>query len=72
LTQFVLHHYREPAQPAWNSVGHPFVVMFDPADPAKRENVLLFLIKEKDGRYAAFAGQTDPNYQAIFTLSPVP
>jgi hypothetical protein len=80
IRSFVLHHYRD-ASPAksvladgstWVPVGGPALVAFDPTDDRKRRDVLLFLVREADGRYAPFGGQTDPNGQAIYVLEPAP
>jgi hypothetical protein len=65
-TQFVLHHYR----PSALAVDGPNVVSFDPFDPRRTGDVLLFLLRERDGRYAPYGGQLDPGIQAITTLGP--
>lgn len=83
--KFVLHHYREaPSSPEIISVGGPLVVSFVPPDrpiqpnlpvqlnPPWCRNILLFLIKEHDGRYAPTGGQTDPSGRAIYALEPPP
>ena len=66
VREFVLHHYREPSKICKNC---PVLVFFDPAALSGRE-WLLFLIREKDGRYAPTGGQTDPGLRAITSLSP--
>lgn len=68
--RFVLHHYREPPHqgdgpPPMNGPG---TVSFDPSDPKRRSDILLFLVKEQDGRYAPYGGQTDPGMTSIFAL----
>jgi hypothetical protein len=71
--EFVLHHYRGLPPPAGMlSVEGPSVVAFDPADNRKRRDILLFLVRESDGRYAPFGGQNDPGIQAIYALEPPP
>lgn len=66
LCQFVLHHYREAS--SGGSIGGPTVVFFDPSNPRDRGACLLFLTREKDGRYAPTDGQTDPGFKAINRL----
>jgi len=66
---FILHHYREANGPGLDG---PAVVSFDPSDYRRRRDILLFLIKERDGRYAPYGGQTDPGLQAITALEPPP
>jgi hypothetical protein len=67
LKRFVLHHYREASPPSIELNG-PLLVSFDPSDASRRRDILLFLVKEKDGRYAPYAGQTDPGGRTIFAL----
>ena len=66
--QFVLHHYREPNAPPSAAIvmGGPQTVSFNHPDSGRA--VLLFLVKESDGRYAPYGGQTDPGITAIFGL----
>jgi len=55
-TRILLHHTREVStQP---SINGPGLVNFD-AQPKRQ--YLMFLVREKDGRYAAVSGQTDPD-----------
>ena len=74
IKQFILHHYRETSWPSPSPVelGGPNLVSFDPSDPARRRDILLFLLREKDGRYAPYGGQTDPGLHAIFALETPP
>ncbi|MEO8206849.1 MAG: hypothetical protein ABI615_11760 [Chthoniobacterales bacterium] len=51
----VLQYFREPE--GTNSLEGPRVLSFD---PAKRNCYLMFLKRDKDGRYSALSGQTDP------------
>jgi len=65
----VLHHYRD-ATPlsAGITFGGATTVSFDPSDPKRRSDILLFLVREKDGRYAPYGGQADPSGRSIFAL----
>ena len=47
-------------------MGGPQTVSFNHPDSGRA--VLLFLVKESDGRYAPYGGQTDPGITAIFGL----
>ena len=64
IKQFVLHHYRE-ASPESDGI---LTVSFNPSDLKQRYDILLFLVREKDGRYAPYGGQTDPAGRSIFAL----
>lgn len=55
VKNFILHHYRMRDGEFWSD--GPLLVE---VVPGKHQTFLLFLIKEKDGRYAPVAGQTDP------------
>ena len=55
IKNFILHHYRLPDNESF--VDGPLLVE---VDPRKHQTFLLFLVKEKDGRYAPVTGQTDP------------
>lgn len=76
VKQFLLHHYREPDHPGKIIVDGPGTVFFDP-DDKERGSYLMFLTKERDGRYAPYgdrkfapyAGQTDPNDITIIALT---
>jgi len=62
LKKFVLHHYRLVTEGALRS---PFLLSFD---PQQRQEYVLHLCKEPDGRYAPVNGQTDP-WLAIYKKS---
>jgi hypothetical protein len=63
LKELVLHHYRQADdQPTING---PMLVAFE---PGKKLPHLLFLVREKDGRYAPTCGQADPGLLCIHTL----
>jgi hypothetical protein len=75
IKQFILHHYRVALYPAPDGrevvfIGGPNVVSFDPS--RRRRDILLFLVKEQDGRYAPYGGQNDPGLQAIKALESPP
>jgi hypothetical protein len=67
VKQFTLHHYREAQIRA--AFDGPYLVSFDPSDMSKRSSYLLFLVREPDGRFAPFGGQTDPGDKAISRLT---
>jgi hypothetical protein len=56
LKKILFYHLRE-ATPQTMSANGPSLVSFDPKE---KKRYLLFLRQEKDGRYAALTGQTDP------------
>ncbi len=63
LKEFVLHHYRPvDSQPTING---PMLAAFE---PDKKIPHLLFLVREKDGRYAPTCGQADPGYLCVHAL----
>lgn len=73
VTKFVLHHLRTLIQPAHTiTVGGPATVSFDPFNPNANKVFLLYLVKESDGRYAPYGGQTDPGHNSIFALNNAP
>ena len=64
--QLTLHHFRPVPEAAPDGrivveMNGPTAMSFDPSD----ETFQLFLIKEKDGRYAPYSGQTDPDFRWI-------
>jgi hypothetical protein len=63
LGNFVLHHYRQADRAA--TINGPSLVTFE---ANRRISFLLFLVREKDGRYAPTAGQTDPASISIHSL----
>lgn len=67
LERFTLHHFREANAEPVERDG-PALVSFDPSDPSRRREILLFLVRESDGRYAPYGGQTDASGRAIFAL----
>jgi hypothetical protein len=63
--RFVLHHYRL-AKPDVPLINGPQLVTFGPTEyPA----YLLFLVRERDGRFAPVDGQTDPRLFSVKRLS---
>ncbi len=67
IKRFVLHHYRDVPSPV-HSIGGASTVSFDPGDPNQPREFLLFLVREKDGRYVPYGGQTDPSGRSIMGL----
>jgi hypothetical protein len=63
LREFVLHHYS--AVDSGPIINGPMLAVFE---PGKNAAFLLFLVREKDGRYAPTAGQGDPAYTSIHAL----
>jgi hypothetical protein len=68
IKRFVLHHYRDAPSPDL-SFGGAATVSFDPTDAKQPHEFLMFLIRERDGRYAPYGGQTDPNGRAIMSMN---
>jgi|HubBroStandDraft_1064217.scaffolds.fasta_scaffold542176_1 hypothetical protein len=72
LKQFTLHHYREAPETTTGKppveISGPETVWFDPTRSKTAMFALLFLVKESDGRYAPYGGQTDPGFYAVFSL----
>jgi hypothetical protein len=62
IKEFVLHHYRQESHVS--QINGPTLVYFGPQDQSKY-SYLMFLVREKDGRYAPTGGQTDPAYKSI-------
>lgn len=60
LKRFVMHHYRDASSSAEPEFGGAMTVSFDPAGRYGHRDVLLFLVREKDGRFAPMAGRPIP------------
>lgn len=54
LKEFKLHHYRDLTDPKVAVIGGPTGISFN-----AHRRYLMFLVREADGRFAPFAGQTD-------------
>ncbi|MGO9208984.1 MAG: hypothetical protein ACLPXM_15710 [Terriglobales bacterium] len=65
MRKLVLHHYREESQAG--AISGPALVSFDPQDQGY--SYLMFLAREKDGRYAPTGGQTDPAFKSVSQLA---
>ena len=63
-SKFVLHHYK--LQHEEPMISGPGLVSFDPK--LWGPPFLLFLVKERDGRYAPVTGQTDPALDSVIQL----
>ena len=73
LKRFTLHHYRDARFKNESDIvqlNGPLLVSFDPADPSKHNSYLLFLVRERDGRFAPVGGQTDPGMKVIIPVPP--
>lgn len=74
LKRFTLHHYREAQvgkesnRKVLEELNGPNLVRFDPSDTSKRSSYLLFLVRERDGRFAPLGGQIDPAMKAISAI----
>jgi hypothetical protein len=61
---FVLHHLREPTLAPGKDgrvpvlINGPPLVWFNPSRPADQRQMVLFLVREPDGRYAPYPDQT--------------
>jgi len=62
LKRFELHHYR------LDDVEYSNGPSLIDIKPGGKPTFLLFLIKEKDGRYAPVTGQTDPAALSVIEL----
>ena len=62
--RFVVHHYRLPDSDV-AIINGPVLVKFNPG----HHEYLLFLARERDGRFAPVGGQTDPGAFAVKQLS---
>jgi hypothetical protein len=69
---FVLHHLREPTSSNEKHVpvlvNGPPLLSFDPSNPVDQHQMVLFLVKEPDGRYAPYPDQT---HVALGSIHPV-
>jgi hypothetical protein len=65
--RFVLHHYRLPESDV-AIINGPVLVAFNPG-PHDHRAYLLFLVRERDGRFAPVSGQTDPGASSVKQLS---
>jgi hypothetical protein len=71
---FVLHHLREPTLAPGKDgrvpvlVNGPPLVSFDPSDRVDQHQMVLFLVREPDGRYAPYPDQT---HVALGSIYPV-
>jgi len=62
---FQLHHYRLQSENEENIVNGPDLVRIGPHHPI----FLLFLIKDRDGKYSPLTGQTDPATFSVLRLN---
>jgi hypothetical protein len=65
LRSFVLHHYRLAEPDISVANGPPALLAFDTRKPSP---YLMFLVRERDGRYAPASGQDDPALLSVFKL----
>ena len=65
VTTFKLHHYRFQSKKDEFVPDGPILVEIT---PRYHQQFLLFLIKERDGRYAPVGGQTDPALLSVLEL----
>jgi hypothetical protein len=68
VTHFVLHHYRESAKPDSHLIqmDGPDVISFY---PDRYGDCLMFLAKEKSGRFVPFSGQMDARRSIICSMA---
>lgn len=64
VKEFQLHHYRFESERSKSLVDTANLIEFSWEHPA----YLLFLKKERDGRYAPVTGQTDPGAYSVLEL----
>lgn len=66
VRKFKLRHYRyRSEEDEFAAANNPQLIKINPGEqPA----FLLFLVKERDGTYAPFGGQTDPAAMSVFDL----
>lgn len=64
--KFELRHYRyQSEEEEFAAANNPQLIKINPGEqPA----FLLFLVKERDGKYAPFGGQIDPAAMSVFDL----
>jgi len=65
VRKFLLHHYREPDEQFTQNGPH---LVYYHLPPGRQPDFLMFLTKEKDGRYAPVTGQTDPASFSVLEL----
>ncbi|HEY5347423.1 MAG TPA: hypothetical protein VIJ72_04460 [Rhizomicrobium sp.] len=67
IKSFVLHHYWGLPDPSFKGLSFdgPGIVSFDPDVSDCTGEYLIFLVREKDGRYAAYSGQAMPDQSII-------
>jgi hypothetical protein len=73
--RFTLHHYREPPYKVPPHYKGPPLVVLDPPSlqtfaKSELKAYLLFLVRERDGRFAPTAGQTDLDPSILELPSP--
>jgi hypothetical protein len=64
MRKFLLHHYRLAVEEE-GGYGAPNLIQIP---SQRRPTFLMFLIKEKDGRYAPVTGQFDPAVLSVFEI----
>jgi hypothetical protein len=70
LSKFTLHHLRE-ASASFLTIDGPQLVQFAASTANCTQRYLLFLLREEDGRYVPYGGQSDPSGISIFKLDNV-
>lgn len=65
IKRFLLHHYREPDDQFTENGPHLVSIHLS---AGRHPDFLMFLIREKDGRYAPLTGQTDPGSFSVLEL----
>jgi hypothetical protein len=66
LSKFLLHHYRYRSEAEEFGVANNAQLV--KINPGEHPAFLLFLVKERDGVYAPFGGQTDPAALSVLDL----
>ena len=65
INRFQLHHYRLASESDKETIANgPNLISFS----RERVPCLLFLVKERDGRYAPVTGQEDPALHSVLEL----